>query len=258
MKTYFARQFADLCNFMIQLRLVELGTTVSDQGAVSSDGKNDLINSIRAILRDADYLGLQMTFKGAERFLTDLEAVLAGNALEARIDELERRFEDEIAGKFFLYLSDDEIPFFKGERVSPKIRDKFPRAGGEMTEAGKCYALGMHTACVFHLMRTLEIALKVIARSLTIPDPTRSGERNWGHMLRAIDSDIKQKNQAMPVGWAEKKNFYENAYALLEAVKNPWRNASMHVELNYDQEKALDIVNASDALMRHLSEQLSE
>jgi hypothetical protein len=32
----------------------------------------------------------------------------------------------------------------------------------------------------------------------------------------------------------------------------------MHVDINYDEEKALDIFNATDALLRHLATQLAE
>jgi hypothetical protein len=45
-------------------------------------------------------------------------------------------------------------PLFGGD-----VDLKFASASFEISEAGKCFALGRYTACVFHLMRVMEVAL---------------------------------------------------------------------------------------------------
>src|SRR3954452_1641436 len=63
----------------------------------------------------------------------------------------------------------------------------------EIDEAGKCHALGRSTACVFHLMRSLEIGVRATARCLGIPDPSRPAERNWGNILRSVKDEISRR-----------------------------------------------------------------
>ena len=49
-----------------------------------------------------------------------------------------------------------------------EVAARFPRAIVDIEEAGKCFALGRFTACVFHLMRVVEAGLAAISRSLNI------------------------------------------------------------------------------------------
>ena len=42
------------------------------------------------------------------------------------------------------------------------------------------------------------------------------------------------------------------------AVKDAWRNPTMHVEITYTEEMALDVFRHVQAFMRHLATKLSE
>ena len=69
------------------------------------------------------------------------------------------------------YAGADEI-------IGSDVAAKFPSAAYDMEEAGKCLALSRPTASVFHACRSLEAAIRGVARCLAIPDPTRGAERN--------------------------------------------------------------------------------
>ncbi|HTE83781.1 MAG TPA: hypothetical protein VK821_03540 [Dehalococcoidia bacterium] len=58
--------------------------------------------------------------------------------------------------------------------------------------------------------------------------------------------------------WATDDPFFSGATAFLMAVKDAWRNPTVHVEINYDEEKALDVWNSVKAFMRHLATKLGE
>src|SRR5438874_2489556 len=100
------------------------------------------------------------------------------------------------------------------------------------------------TASVFHCMRMLEIGIKSFAARLGIDDPVRPAERNWGFILRKIKGkidDAYKAEQRMP---GSEGAFMEALYATLDAVKNPWRNETMHVEGVYtDAEAAFILYN---------------
>jgi hypothetical protein len=258
MKQYFVRQFVDLWDSITHLRIIDVDTVSSETGSISAQRQKEAEVCLNTVIRHADFLGLPMTARGAGKFLQELSEIIAEKKLEDRINELVRRFEDETDPLFFLYIPSDKLPYFKGEKIAASVLMEFPRAAGELHEACECYALSANTACVFHLMRALEMALKVIAKSLSIPDPTKDYERNWGKILGAIKDELEARKSATSVDWSAKRNFYEGLCAQLEAVRNPWRNGTMHVEINYDEEMALDIFNATDALFRNMSTRLSE
>jgi hypothetical protein len=113
---------------------------------------------------------------------------------------------------------------------------------------------------VFHLMRILEIGLEAARRCLGIPDPSKPAERNWGAVLKKIQEGIQARNAAQPQGWqhAEDKDFFTGAYALLDNVRNVWRNATMHVKVKYTEEEADNIFRAVRVFMKKLASRLDE
>ena len=55
-----------------------------------------------------------------------------------------------------------------GQLFGDDVARAFPSSKGDIDEAGKCLALDRGTACVFHLMRILEIGLQLLAAKLGI------------------------------------------------------------------------------------------
>lgn len=171
-----------------------------------------------------------------------------------------------------MFIPADKLKFYtspnpfdlEGEK---DISDKFPKCNGEGVSAAKCIALAQPTACVFHLMRVLEIALGIFStKGLKLPDPTSDWERSWGKVLGPIKDTIDYNNRpkTAPAGWKPLPNwkankpFYENGYAFFEAVRSPWRNSTMHVARDYNETQAMDIFNPTGTLMRHLATRLKE
>ncbi|MGJ0426883.1 hypothetical protein [Methylocystis sp.] len=143
------------------------------------------------------------------------------------------------------------------DSFAPGISSKFPQAGYEIDEAGKCLALGRATASVFHLMRMMEIAIRSVSKCLGIPDPIKDCDRNWGKMLEKIKSshDLKSKH-----GWscAADKELFSGIYVSLDAVRVAWRNATMHVESKYTDDEAEHIFVAVRGLMRKIVARIDE
>src|SRR5437879_5446787 len=64
---------------------------------------------------------------------------------------------------------------FGGQVTGSAIYSKFPDTAEEFQKAGRCFAYGENTACVFHLMRVVDFYLREVARSLNISYDAR----NW-------------------------------------------------------------------------------
>lgn len=214
--------------------------------------------ALEIIASESGFIGLEMTRVAAERFLAKSDTT-SGNEDRNASDELTQRFHDEIQGMAFFFVSKEKMDIYqKLNQFGDIVAQKYPTANYEAAEAGKCLATGRYTAAVFHLMRVLEAALKSVSKALEIPDQSKAN--NWGYILRDIEGRMQEKTKANPpdVEWMEQKEFFQNAYAYFQGVRNLWRNPTMHFDCNYDEEGAVDVFNAVSALMRHLAIRLSE
>jgi hypothetical protein len=177
----------------------------------------------------------------------------------AALRELENRITDEMESILFLYVPRERVPYYDTiDLFGANIRTTFPSITYDVEEAGKCFALGRYTACVFHLMRIMETGIRATARCLGIPDPIKPADRNWGRVLEKVKEGIAAK-------WPTQANrrggdgaLFETIFASLDAVKNPWRNATMHPENKYTQEEAEDIFRAVRSFMKSLSSRMDE
>jgi hypothetical protein len=129
----------------------------------------------------------------------------------------------------------------------------------ELEEAGKCLALDRASAAAFHLMRIMEIGIQAFAKCIGIPDPTRPAEKNWGHILKRVwDDGIEKKWPTTANRMSGDGALFEELYASLDAVKNPWRNSTMHVEKKYTPEEAMHIYSAVRGFMMRLADRMDE
>ncbi|MEA2978089.1 MAG: hypothetical protein QOF19_3609 [Alphaproteobacteria bacterium] len=144
-----------------------------------------------------------------------------------------------------------------GSSFGDDFEKKFPSAIYELDEAGKCLALSRGTACVFHMMRMMEIGIRAVARCLSIPDPLKPAERNWGAILRTIKDARDGKSTAKNWKGKDKEDF-EDFYASLDAVRVAWRNPTMHVENKYTDDEAEHVFVAVRGFMKKLSSRADE
>ena len=138
------------------------------------------------------------------------------------------------------------------------VEAQFPSVIDEIGEAGKCYALGRSTASAFHSIRCLEAGIRALSRSLGIPDPTRAAGRNWGAMLRSVNTEIERRWPNSSARLSGDGEFFENAYAALAAMQNPWRNATMHLDQKYTEEEAKHVFDVVKGFMMTLAKRLDE
>lgn len=159
----------------------------------------------------------------------------------------------ESAATVAFVLPPEKVAYFAS--ASPlygeEVRDKFPRIGYDLDEAGKCLALGRSTAVVFHLMRILEAGLRAVHGCLGIGVELVGNDRNWGNVLARIREEIRRRDSK----WAE-KDYFKEIYARLDAVKDAWRNDTMHVEGVYTEDEAKVLFDNTRAFMQKIASRM--
>jgi hypothetical protein len=129
-----------------------------------------------------------------------------------------------------------------------EVEDRF-NASEDISEAGKCLALGRSTASVFHLMRAMEVAVSEIGKVLNVTVVDKDNVNlEWGKILGNIRDPIEK----MPKG--DRKNEWSHAFTLLLHAKTAWRNPTMHPKQTYTTEQAKEIFACCQSFMKALAE----
>ena len=160
------------------------------------------------------------------------------------------RVKDDLNAQKFFHVVSGYAPFYDQDQLFGEgVAKKFPKASEDIKNAGNCLALGQPTACVFHLMRAMEVAVRQLSKRLKV---TITPQTTWRQMTSNMDPKIKAMPETTPQK-KHKKNEWEAARSNLHLVGSVWRNNTMHPATSYTQSQALDIMNAVRVFMSGLS-----
>lgn len=141
--------------------------------------KNDLLKGVEFLSTELGAIGLPLTQRSAIRFLSILKADRFSD-YKSSLQDVHTRIHDELPAIELLIVPAAQAPYYVSADIwiDPDVTAKFPSISLEAEEASKCYALGRSTACVFHLMRILELGLNSLAHSLGVSFQRRNAWRN--------------------------------------------------------------------------------
>lgn len=159
---------------------------------------------------------------------------------------LEKTIRWELEDKLFLYVPPDAARFYdQREMFGSEVNAKFPTIQFDMVEAGNCYATGRGTACVFHLMRIMEVGVQELGKSLGV---AMVNQKVWQNILDEVNKAIKSLDPKDP-----KTVELCQASANLYSVKLAWRNEVMHPKDIYTLEEAENLIRQVKIFMGHLT-----
>jgi hypothetical protein len=201
--------------------------------------------------------GLRISLKSFDRIvaLLDQPDVLLSKFSE-RANDLQSRIQDELEEAEFWQIAPQHRKFMERDPFKLVEGNKLPSAHRDIEEAGKSLAFDRATACVFHLMRVMECGLRKLGESLNNPELDPRRNPNWERILGKCDDELKKTTQDRSPEWRTDDLFFSTATANLRAVKDAWRNPSLHVERDYTPEEAEEVWNAVRAFVRHLTQKL--
>jgi hypothetical protein len=217
---------------------------------------NGIVTSFGPAVQEAQRLGFASSVAHLQRILASIRSgSWSGEDFLYDLRALHDRMIDDLEARFFLAVPFDRVKYYdqKEPLFGENVFNHFPRTIIDIEEAGKCLALGRATACVFHLMRVMEDALKIVAIKLEIPYAP-----GWESYIKQIDKKISVDHKDKTLEWKKDEPFYRDLLGDFQTVKWAWRNPTMHIVRQYTIEEAESIFQAVRGFMQRLAEKFTE
>ena len=114
-------------------------------------------------------------------------------------------------------------------------------------------ALSEWTACVFHLMRSVEVALREMAVRVGLP-PDAMALENWKNILDQIEKKLREM-ESLPKSSEKARTIQELSSCAVQFryFKDAWRNHVAHAHKSYDERDALEIWHHVRNVMSHIA-----
>lgn len=169
--------------------------------------------------------------------------------------ELNNNLLVELSSAYFLLIpADKRFAYEQPQPIfGPDVERAFPDAKRDLSAAGRCFAVDEWTACVTHLMRALEYALRWLAKRAGLKPDEYEGE-NWKNVIDRIEKKIRELEQ-LPKSPAKSENvqFLSEAATQFHWFKDAWRNQAAHAHVFYDDRDGIQIFLHLSDFFRHLA-----
>jgi hypothetical protein len=266
MQPFQAHLFSHLAFLIGQMH--QLTKTADEDNGPSPESVDALRVASKDVMESCSYLGMKLAIIQLQEAETILDKALTDAILShsgrgwsfanRSIFDAAKRLKDELSHAKLFAVSGGMQKYFAPNILGDTVAENFWSAKRDIEDAAKCLAFGQGTASVFHLMRVMETGLRSLGKSLNNPDLDPRRNPSWEAILRKCDDELAKPLKDRSSEWKSEDQFYSKAIANLRAVKNAWRNPTMHVEINYEVDEAEDVFNAVRGFMRHLSTKLHE
>jgi hypothetical protein len=148
------------------------------------------------------------------------------NDLLKDIETLSFSFANDLRKRFFFRVPDNKQDYFqKDDLFGPEVNSAFSSCADEIQCAGSCFALELWDASVFHLMKTLERALRTLAAKFSVPFE----HSTWHTVIEQIEKKVRSMDSSFGPDWKDKQKFYSEAASQFMFLKEACRNYVMHV-----------------------------
>jgi hypothetical protein len=239
-----------LLNTVLELADLERFAARSGRESFGPEHLQELKGFADVIAADCEKLHLQVAADAA-RGMSGAKSI---RALGTHLEFVRNAIAIGLNRRKFFEPDPRYIEYFENPKLfGDQVFAAFPSATDDITEAGTCLAFERATACVMHLMRATEVALRALAKDVGVTQP----QNDWGSYLREIDKQLVARQKAAGRRTPDEE-FYADAAVQLDHVRRAWRNATMHIDKSYSQTRAEEILLATKSLMSHLAARISE
>ncbi len=235
---------------------------------VKGEAKDLIVKCLISLKRDCEVIGLVVTLPKVNRIIQQIQSgKVTFTALEKTCEDVLERLEDELASHLFLMVDSRNVAYYNNFETDWDIVVKqFPSTERDIEESSKCVALNRSTACVFHLMKILEVGLYSLANDLDIAKI----EDNWNNAIEQIEKAIKDFEKNNPGKttldqerdkWKAKLQFYSDCATHFRYIKDAWRNQTTHTRKGatpYTEEKSKQIYDNVRGFMQTMATKLQE
>jgi hypothetical protein len=235
--------FFDNCGRREELRASGNWADMKDHFIATKDLQQTL-DAVSAVMGILQVVGCPQTYKSLKRFSDAAASDMTLDEFFRTFDDAYSRFQDEMEDAYTFHPTASVAQYWgRNDLLTEAARERFASVAQELRMAGSAYCAGLATASVFHSMRAAEVGLRVVADDLNIDVPNIAGMKD---VIKAIRSraNALDEEQRSPIKSAKSQHYSEIA---IEAglFKDAWRNHVAHARVTYQQEQALEILNAT-------------
>jgi hypothetical protein len=169
----------------------------------------------------------------------------------------------ELESVYFGYIPIDKSAYF----VHPlpfgaNVSGRFPSTRTDIDAGRICFAHGLYTAAVFHMMRVVEIGARALIKGLKAQKylPYQLELCTWGQLHIAMQEGLKvlRVNHKSTIARKDRYEYFNEAAASFRYFGDAWRNSVSHTRKEYDEGVAKDIIEHTRQFMDKLSERLMD
>ncbi|MHB8524847.1 MAG: hypothetical protein ACYDD2_01645 [Candidatus Acidiferrales bacterium] len=211
------------------------------------DWRKSILSILTSVEKHCESIGLKLAVQGAREYRAELESgrIKSYSDASEAIGTLDRIIMLQLRENLFMFIPPDRAAFYaKPHLFGEAVNKRFSGCQYDIEESGSCYAAGRGTACAFHLMRVMEVAVQEFGAALGI---ALTNEKNWQNILDEINKAIK----ALP-GKDARTIALSQAAGHLYNAKVAWRNPTMHPRITYTLEETADLISTVKAFMNEL------
>ena len=184
----------------------------------------------------------------------DIHTIISG------LKNFNTTLEDELRRRVFLYITPDDLGFYKApEAFFPFTVKAYPASRFDIAEACRCYALGCYTASVYHSMGVVQAGLHALATELGVTFTHSIDLAEWNGIINALETAIKPYREGPRSDEKDRKlSFYSGCASQFRYFKDAWRNHVAHMREEYDRDQAHSILLHVRDFMEKLAYRIKE
>jgi hypothetical protein len=211
--------------------------------------KDNVLSILDSVAKHCEEIDLGLAATAARDYREGIESgkITTYSDLSEALGTLDKIIMLQLRDSLFMFIPTDRASYYAEPQLfGDAVSTKFPECQFDIEESGSCFAAGRGTACAFHLMRIMEIAVQRLGATLGI---ALTQEKNWQNILDEINKAIKvlPPKDTRTIALSQAAGHLYN-------VKVAWRNPTMHPKITYTLEEAADLIAAVKGFMNHLAE----
>jgi hypothetical protein len=261
----------ELCDHLEQLRCVVevhlLNEMKAGRRAANLTGGHS--DCVIKLLKELQHDCTKLQLDGANNQINRLRQCVLGFNPPCNYEVVSRdlrMISDEIISALkkrkFSYIPFERDKYFEAPALFGRaVLKNFRSLRSEIKDAGNCFAAGLDTAAMFHLMRIAEKGLRTLAVHLGVRktrDKTPIDLATQGKIIGALNDKLKLLGQPVSGRQVKQREFYADLLSSLTGFKDLWRNEVSHSDKRYDEHDSAKAMRYVGDFMTRLATKVSE
>ena len=231
--------------------------------------RDHLFLPVHGGLIECKKLHLPISTQYLEWLADEIKAPITFEKLKTSIAQLRTTIPLEMSKLKFAYVPPEKARFL--EKMNDdwgNVWDRFKSTKDHAIHGVECYALGLNTACVYHMMMVLEPGLKALAIALNVKYNLETWRRIIHDIEDAIHGMVLAASKTPPGTKApsaraaarrrDDLTLYSEAAKEFTYFRVAWRNHTAHGRAWYDEHDAARVLEHVRDFMVRLSGRLRE